>query len=445
MSDWQEAEQRVERAHDLYERGRWEEAVSELRRAIELNPTIGAWYFNLGITLDMMERHDEALAAYRKALSLDPEDLETLNAAGTDCVRIGRYKQAIRFFERVQKLDPAFEPCYCNRITAYSELGEHERAEEMFYLARQYKEKCPACFYNMGGSLFARADYDRALWCWRQVLEIDADYPQIHARIADVHWAKGQLTDARRHLMEELRCDPGNLDTLLDMGELLMEMRLPAAAGEKFRQVLDLDPEEPTAHYQLGVLAQSQGDNGLALERFKFVLQQDRHYVGAHLQIARIRHRQKNRPEAVYHANCELAQPDLDEATLLELGRLFMDMNQFESAQSALQRLVELNPHHVEGRHTLAVTLLLQNRLAEGIEQCRAVLKIQPKYMLAMSNLALAYLSRNDLARARYWLIQAMEIAPEDPQLRQIQSRLLMAVLLRHFRRAGRALCQLRR
>ena len=42
MSDWQEAERRIERAHDLYERGKWEEALFELKRAIEINPHMGA-------------------------------------------------------------------------------------------------------------------------------------------------------------------------------------------------------------------------------------------------------------------------------------------------------------------------------------------------------------------------------------------------------------------
>jgi tetratricopeptide (TPR) repeat protein len=446
MSDWQEAEQRVERAHEYYERGRWEEALSELRRAIEINPNISAWYFNLGLTLDMMERFDEALVAYCRALEIDPLDIESLNAAGADSTRLGKFRQAIEYFEKVEKSDATFEPCYCNRIVAYSELGDHDRAEEMFYLARQYREKCPVCFYNIGISLFARGKYDRALWCWQQVLELEPDYPLVHARMADVYWAKNRLPEARTHLIEELRADPGNIDTLLDLGELLMEMNQPGPAAEKFRQVLDLEPDECTAHFQLGVLAERENDTRLALERFKFVLRRDRRFIGAHLKIARIHHRLKNQPEALYHANCELSQPEVDNNTLLDLGNLLMDLGQIDSAQTALRRLLEQDSQNADARHSLAVAMLLADRLDEGIQQCKLALKIQPKYMLAMSNLALAYMSKYDFTRARFWLTEAMSIAPDDVQLRQIQHRLwlesawyqlrtLPANLFRAFRR----------
>ncbi len=435
MSDWQEAEQRVEHAHELYERGRWEEALSELRRAIEINPHNGAWYFNLGLTLDMMDRYDEALTAYQQAVTLDPQDIESLTAAGTDCTRVGKYKKALDFFERVERIDSSVEACYCNRIAAYSELGDFDRAEEMFYLARQYREKCPLCFYNMGLALFGRGRYDRALWCWQQVLDLESDYPQVHARIADVFWAKGRLPEARIHLIEELRSDPGNLDTLLDLGELLMEMGQPMPAAEKFRQVLDLDPDDCTAHFQLGVLAQKEGDWRLALDRYKFVLRQDRHFIGAHLQIAQVHYRQKNTPEALYHANCELAQPEMDDATLLELGNLFLDLHQYESAQAAMRRLVEQSPKNADAHHGLAVALLLSNRLEEGIEQCKLALKIQPKHSSAMFNLALAYMSRQDFARARYWVREALDIDPDDTQLRQIQHRIWVASRWHQVRR----------
>ena len=96
------------------------------------------------------------------------------------------------------------------------------------------------------------------------------------------------------------------------------------------------------------------------------------------------------------------------------------------------------NPENAAARHNLGVTLLKANRIDEGIEQERRSLRIQPKYMLAMHNLALACLSKGDLTRARFWLREALDIAPDDPQLRQLQKRVRLVALAAGVRRAVR-------
>ena len=53
---------------------------------------------------------------------------------GHDCTRAGNYDEAITHFKRIEEIDPKYEPAYCNRILAYAEKGEHELAEQMFYL-----------------------------------------------------------------------------------------------------------------------------------------------------------------------------------------------------------------------------------------------------------------------------------------------------------------------
>jgi tetratricopeptide (TPR) repeat protein len=440
MTEWDDAESRVEKAHELYERGRWEEALDELKAAIAINPYNGSWFFNLGLTYDALDRFDEAISAYRKALEMEPEDVEVLTAIGHDCNRAGNFDEAIGFFQKVESIDASFEPAYCNRIVSYSEKGDHEKAEEMFFLARQYKEKCPICYYNIGNSLFARGMFDRALWCWQQVLEIDPDHPQVHARIADAYWAKGQLSEARTHFIEELRSTPGDLDVLLDLGELLIEMGELGAAAEKFRQVLELSPEECTAHFHLGMLALQDNQLADAMVQFKRVLSNDRAFPGAHLKIAHIYRQQNDRAEALYHANCELAQQNSDEETLLELGNLFMDLQQLGSAEVAFNRVLSTNSQNAAARHNLAVTLLLAGRIDEGIEQARAALRVQPKYMLAMHNLALAYISKRDFTRARFWLREAFDIAPDDPQLKQLQTRLRLAAIVHGIKTLPRRL-----
>src|SRR5919112_1340875 len=174
MNDWDDAERRVERAQELFEQHRWQEALEELRAATSI--------------------------------------------------------------------DPSHEPSYCHRIITYSETGDHERAEEMFYLARLYKEHCPQCYYNIGCSLADRGQYDKAIYCWQKTLDLDENHPEVQVRIAEALWGKGELEAARQHYLIGLRHDPGDTDTLLDLGELLMEMGRTEEAGEKFRRAIELAP-----------------------------------------------------------------------------------------------------------------------------------------------------------------------------------------------------------
>src|SRR5690242_20879300 len=101
MSDWNDAERRVEKAQELFEQRRWHEALEELRAAISINPYNGGWFFNIGLTLDEMDRYDEAIDAYEQALEIDENDLQALNHLGIDLHRIGRYDDALKTFERM--------------------------------------------------------------------------------------------------------------------------------------------------------------------------------------------------------------------------------------------------------------------------------------------------------------------------------------------------------
>src|SRR5947209_1444860 len=203
MNDWYDAEQRVERAKELFDQRKWSEALEELRAAVSLNPYNGGWFFNIGLTLDEMQRFDEAVEAYRQALEIEPDDVDALQHLGSDLSRLGRHKDALETFQRIEALDPAFEPSYCARIETYRQLDDHERAEEMFYIARQYKEECPDCYYNVGASLYDRGLFDKALYCWQKALDLDERHPEVHLRIAEAYRSKGKLDKARQHYLLE--------------------------------------------------------------------------------------------------------------------------------------------------------------------------------------------------------------------------------------------------
>src|SRR3954467_1338318 len=114
MSDWNDAERRVERAQELFEQRKLHEAVEELRAAIAINPYNPGWFYNLGVTLDELERAEEAIDAYKQALEIEPGDLQTMNRLGMDLHRVGRLKQAIKTFEKIENIDPTLAPAFRN-------------------------------------------------------------------------------------------------------------------------------------------------------------------------------------------------------------------------------------------------------------------------------------------------------------------------------------------
>ena len=61
--------------------GRYDEALADLNRAIELDPSRDWIIADRGETYRAMGRYDEALADFNRAIELDPSDAEVIAAA----------------------------------------------------------------------------------------------------------------------------------------------------------------------------------------------------------------------------------------------------------------------------------------------------------------------------------------------------------------------------
>src|ERR1700729_2715965 len=121
MSDWNDAERRVEKAQQFFEQRKWSDALREIRAATSINPYNPSWFFNMGLILDELGRFEEALEAYHQAEGIDSNDVNTLYHMGLDLYRTGRIDKSIETFIRIEKIDPSFEPSYCSRIIAYAQ------------------------------------------------------------------------------------------------------------------------------------------------------------------------------------------------------------------------------------------------------------------------------------------------------------------------------------
>lgn len=445
MSDWLSAEQHADRAHRFYEAGQWERALAEIRIAVGLNPHQSDWIMGMALTLDALGRYEEAASCYETVLRLRGDDPEIMLRQASDLVRCGKAERALDVLERLTDLDPDFEPAYCQRILAYTQLGDHDKAEESFYMARLIVDQCPTCLDHLAESFVMRGMYDRAARCWEQVLELDPHFDQANANIARVHWEKGDLEKARDFYFRQLREDPGDTQTMLELGRLLVELDQPAEASEKFRRALEMDPTSVEAHVHLAQLALIMGHVEEARLRLNTALRLAPQQPGIRLLQARAALQAGDGAEARKHLAAEMRFKERPPGQAVELARLCYELDQPQVAVKMLNRLLEHDGAEQLSDDELAAALhcrgaayLMLGRADASIVDCRRALRLAPRNITAMLSLVLAYVEQGSFARARCWLHRARELEPDDPQLRNLHLKLVwMSVqqMLRALRR----------
>jgi len=424
MNDWTEAERRAERAQVLFRQRRWEQAVDELRAATSINPYNASWFFQIGLAFDELGRPADAVRDYRLALELDPNDPATLWHLGTDLHRLGDFPAALGAFERMEKVDRSNESSYCPRVLIYADLGEHDKAEEMFYVARLYREQCPACYANLGASLATRGLTDKAIACFRKAIDLDPADPTAHARLAGVLWRAGDLEQARRQYLVALRYHPGDTNLILDLARLLSDMGRTDEAGEKYRRAVETSPDSATTNFGLGRWSAQVGKYDDAVDLLGRAIELDPTLTGAHVELARVHLSRQDVRAAMYNAHAEVRLRPTGRRQLLDLSNLLIDLGDVSAGAACLERFTVLHPEDARGWQNLAVALFLARRFEDGFEAGRRAIELRPTEPAALFNLSLACERQKQWDRALDYAERGRRADPGNAALARLEKRL---------------------
>ena len=434
MHDWLEAEQAAERAQQFYEAGQWDKAVAALEIALSVNPDQSDWHFGKGMALDAMQRYSEAADSFEQVVRLRGEQVDPMLRLGVDLIRSQQPQRAVGVLERVLELDPAADQARCYLIKAYALTDEHDKAEETYYLAQQQHgdEACPLCLDHIAYSLYARDQLDKAGWCWRQVEKLSPRHEDVHANQARVAWRQGRLEEARDLYLRQLREEPGHLDVLLQCGRLLLVMGHFPEAGEKFRRIVELDPTIADAHYHLGELALRSGHLDAAAGQFEMAGRLAPELPGVHLNLAAVAVLRRKPHDALEQLDQELALEGQSGQQVIDMARLLVELDAPEKAIDLMQPILSGRTEPLfddeaqlaEALLCRGVALVLAGETDEAIADFRLTLQLSPRHEPALYNLVVAYHDQHRHARARAVLRRALEVSPDDADLRHLAQRL---------------------
>lgn len=114
----------TDRAYRYQINGELGEAIALYRRSIAVYPTPEAHTF-LGWAYSLMDRYEEAIAECEKAIDLDPTFGNPYNDIGAYLIELKRYEEAILWLEQAVMAERYESPQfpYVNLGRAYEQLG----------------------------------------------------------------------------------------------------------------------------------------------------------------------------------------------------------------------------------------------------------------------------------------------------------------------------------
>jgi tetratricopeptide (TPR) repeat protein len=253
--------------------------VHHLERAIETDPEYPDAYVELGRYYGAMAEPALAKATFERWTARHPEDADMLINAGLTAFDAADYAQALDFFEKATEaalVEEQKSGARTFRANTLDMLGRYDEAVEAYEEVIAETPEWWEAHANLGICHARNGQPARAEAAFRRGLDDCPGSPEIRDELA------AHLLSERRDLPEALRLSEeavalgrDEVRHLHTLGEARLAIGDEAGAAEAYSAMLDLDPENPEAHLELGLLYEARGEAREAEEHFVESLKSD--------------------------------------------------------------------------------------------------------------------------------------------------------------------------
>ena len=189
-------------------------------------------YYNLGVTLNDLNRKEEAEKMYRKAIEKDENFVSAYNNLGLVLDHLNRKEEAEGMYRKAIEKDENFAMAYCNLGIVLSHLNRNEEAEGLFRKAVEKDENDAKAYYNLGVFLSGLNRKEEAEGIYRTAIEKDENYAKAY----------------------------------FNLGMLMIDLNRKEEAEGLFRTAIENDENDATSYYNIACLRALAGDVQTAFE-----------------------------------------------------------------------------------------------------------------------------------------------------------------------------------
>jgi tetratricopeptide (TPR) repeat protein len=201
------SEEYDERAHQLYNEGQYDDALTVLREGLALYPTSVELHIGVGYARLAREEFAWARRSFEEALVLEPEHEDALAGLGETLLKFGLEEAALRCFRRTLELGYADDLDLMLQIgrALFREASLRDRRElfavsqEFFEVAVQQAPDSAEAIACVGYAQHRLGEDDAAIATLRRSLQTDNEHAEARIYLANILYARGDYEASLYH------------------------------------------------------------------------------------------------------------------------------------------------------------------------------------------------------------------------------------------------------
>jgi len=263
-------------------------------------------------------------------------------------------------------------------------------------------------------------DYEGAKKAYLDIIQANPNFADAYFNLAQIYVRLNDLTNASQYLRKVIEMKPEEekyskllkslVQQYLKDGENLRQRRNNEGAIEKYKQALEIDPNEFLAYYLSGVAYLDLKRYEDAFEVVKKGLEINPEHAKSYLVLGQVYDKMNKKEEALAAFEKAVNIDPTYEAAWDRVGVQYYTQKNFEKAIEAYHKLININPQNPRYYEKLGQIYIDMNNYKEAIVNLEKVVQIDTKNLKALVRLAQAYNSQGDCALAKTTAENALKI-----------------------------------
>ncbi|HWR52295.1 MAG TPA: tetratricopeptide repeat protein [Bryobacteraceae bacterium] len=293
-------------------------------------------------------------------------------------------------------------------------------------------------YAELAASYGYRSEYvDKAIQHYKAAMQADPSAGFLSEELTDLYMQAGKLRDAVLEAEDMLKRDPENLDARRMLGRIYSRMignqqqgrideNMLRSAIEQYQKIVAKDEKDLDSWLMIGRLSKIGQDSVESEKAYKKALEIEPNNEFALTGLALVYSDLGDNTRALEMWR-RLSDSNPDPRKLRALANAYEQARDYRNAANALKRAMELDPKNPEIKKNLAEDLLLSDDAEGALKLYTELAATDPKDAQLWVRLSQIYRQKRDFVKARDAQRRALELAPDNLEIRYNDVNLLEA------------------